>query len=78
MCRIATEERKMEIRRKIPAAKRYVVYPEEIRGENDLNADMRRKTRVGRRWQIVKFLYPVIHFRANRIRGGNQCRMGGS
>ena len=32
----------------MPAAKRYIVYPETIQGAKDLNIDMRRKTRAGR------------------------------
>ena len=63
MFRIVTEARKKEIRREIPADTPYFVYREEIQGQKDLNTDMRRKTRVGRCWQIVKFPFPIIHFR---------------
>ena len=51
-----------EIRRKIPASKHYIVYPEEFQGKMDLNTDMRRKTRLGRRWGMaLGFLFPIIH-----------------
>ena len=39
---------KKEIRRKIPSAKHYIVYHGTIQG--DLDTDVRRKTRAGRRW----------------------------
>ena len=47
MLRVAAEERKAEIRRKIHASKHYVAYPETIQGKKDLDTDMRRRTRVG-------------------------------
>ena len=49
-----------EIGRKIPEAKQYVVYPETVQGTKDLNTDMRRKTRVGRSWQMALGL-PCAH-----------------
>ena len=45
--RIVTEIQKGEIRRKLPASEHYIVYPETIQGQEDLNTDMRRKTRAG-------------------------------
>ena len=46
--RIVTEEREKEIRKQIPEANRYIVYPGTIQGGKDLDADVRRKTRAGR------------------------------
>ena len=46
--RIVTEIQKAEIRKRLHAPKRYIVYHETIQGRKDLDADMRRKTRVGR------------------------------
>ena len=63
--RIAKAERERVIRRKIPASKRYVVYHETIQGINDLDADMRRRARVGRCWQTVaRFSLPNNSFLA--------------
>ena len=47
--------KKAGIRKRLPSPKHYIVYPVTIQGQKDLNADMRRKTRVGRssHWQIA-------------------------
>ena len=45
--RIVTEIEKGGIIRKIPASKRYIVYPEAIRGRGDLDTDARRMARAG-------------------------------
>ena len=62
--RIVTEERKKEIRRKIHSDGHYIVYPETIQGQNDLNADMRRRTRAVRCWRIVIVPFPNNSFSA--------------
>ena len=54
MFRIVTEERKGGIRRKIQAPKHNIVYPEAIQGQKDLDNDMRRMKRAGRRWGLWK------------------------
>ena len=51
--RLVTEERKKEIRRKISSQNTILLTLELFRGKKDPNADMRRKTRAGRRWQMV-------------------------
>ena len=61
--RAVTEIQKNEIRQRLLAAKRYIVYPEAIQGREDLNADMRRKTRVGRspHWQTALGCKPSLN-----------------
>ena len=66
--RVVTEARKVEIRRKIPLAKHYIVYPEKLHGQKDLNTGMRRETRASRCWQIVKLSFADNSFFAERIR----------
>ena len=45
---ISTELQKGEIRKRLPAAKHYIVYPETTKGERDLDNNMGKKTRAGR------------------------------
>ena len=45
--RIVTEIQKNEIRKRLPASQRYIVYRETTQGRKDLHIDMRRKTRAG-------------------------------
>ena len=44
--RIVNALRKAEIRKRLPAPKHYIGYPETIQDQMDLNVDMRRKTRA--------------------------------
>ena len=46
---IATESQTGEIRKRLPAAKNYIVYPETTQGKKDLGDNMRQQTRAGRR-----------------------------
>ena len=39
---IVTEKKKVEIRRKLPVAKHYIVYPETVQGRKDLREFTRR------------------------------------
>ena len=50
-------------KKKIPASKRYIVYPGTIQGRRALVDGMRRRTRVGRCWATVaKFAFPDNSF----------------
>ena len=53
---IVAESQKGEIRKRLPAAKHYIVYPETTQGNKDLDNNMRRKTRVERcsHWQVER------------------------
>ena len=44
---IATELRNGEIRKRLRAAKHYIVYPETTQGKKDLDNNMRQRTRAG-------------------------------
>ena len=59
---IVTESQK-GIRKRLPAAKNYIVYPETTQGENDLGDNMRQKTRAGRSayWQIRRHGNPPLN-----------------
>ena len=46
--RIVTEVEMAGIRKRLPVAKHYTVYPETTQGQKDCDKDMRRKTRAGR------------------------------
>ena len=52
---IVTESQK-GIRKRLPAAKNYIAYPETTQGERDLRDNMRQKTRAVRSsyWQIKR------------------------
>ena len=56
------------ISRKIHDDKHYIVYPEKLHGQKDLNTGMRRETRASRCWQIVKLSFADNSFFAERIR----------
>ena len=43
---IVTEQMKNQIRKKLPAAKHYIVYPDTTQGQRALNEEIRRKTRL--------------------------------
>ena len=52
---IATEQIKNQIRKKLPASKHYIVYPETTQGQRMLNREIRRKARLSFLWQNVGF-----------------------
>ena len=52
---IVTEEMKDKIRKKLPAAKHYIVYPETAQGERIPNQEIRKKTRLNVMWQMAGF-----------------------
>ena len=58
---IVTEETKDKIRRKLPAAKHYIVYPETVQGERILNQEIRKKTRLNALWQMAGFSLKQKH-----------------
>ena len=61
--RIVTESREGEIRKLLPAAKHYIVYPETTQGKKDLGNNMRQETRVGRcsHWQMERGGKPSLN-----------------
>ena len=47
--------KKVRLGKRLPASKRYIVYPETIQDQKDLDIDMRRKTRMvgSSHWEIA-------------------------
>ena len=43
---IVTDQKETQIRKKLHAAKHYIVYPETTQGQRTLNQEIRRKTRL--------------------------------
>ena len=57
------------IRKRVPDAKHYIVYPDTLQGRKDLDINMRREARVGRSsdWQMVLGRKPPLNSK-NRIK----------
>ena len=58
---IATGEMKGRIRKKLPGAKHYIVYPETVQGEGILNQEIRKKARLSALWQMAGFSLKQKH-----------------
>ena len=56
-----TGEMKDKIRRKLPAAKHYIVYPETVQGKRSLNQMIRKRTRLSVMWQMAGFSLKQKH-----------------
>ena len=52
---IVTEEMEDKIRKKLPAAKHYIVYPETVQGKRSLDQMIRKRTRLNVLWQMAEF-----------------------
>ena len=51
---IVTEQMKNQIRKKLPAAKHYIAYPDTTQGRGTLNEEIRRKARLSALWEISR------------------------
>ena len=71
---IVTEIQKSEIRKRLPAAKHYIVYPETSQGEKNLGNSMRQKKRVGEIAQWEKEKARKSPLNSSKLQGGNSKR----